>query len=481
VNRRQFLATASGMGMATALGPSFWARALAAPAQPGDSPYGPLLPPNADGLMLPAGFTSRVIAQSMQLVPGTTHQWHPFPDGGACVPADDGGWIYVSNSENPPPAGDVAMPAAPGAGGVGCIRFAADGTVVDAYSILEGSRSNCAGGLTPWGTWLSCEEWEVAQGGPYDGGKVWECDPFGDAPAIDRPSLGRFKHEMAAVDPAGPHVYLTEDQDDGLFYRYTPPPGTWGSGAALVGGVLEAAALSPSGAVTWLPVADQAAPSSPLRASVPGATTFDGGEGCIHDSGRIYVTTKGDDRVWVLDIAAQTMTVLYDAADVDSPVLTGVDNIVASAAHDLYVAEDGGNMEVCIITPDLVVAPVLRMTGSQHGFDNGTAVPTVSEVTGLALSPDGNRLYVNSERAFVFGILYEVTGPFRGGSLAAQQPPPAPTTTLVPSGAAPTTAPLRPAPTTIPATGADARTGWAAAAAAAAGAALWRVRRRAEP
>jgi geranylgeranyl reductase family protein len=402
VNRRQFLGRASGMGMALALGPSFWERALGAPAQPGDSPYGPLQPADANGLELPAGFSSRVVARSLQPVAGTGYLWHAFPDGGACVPTPDGGWVYVSNSENPPPVIDEDLPGLD-LGGVGAIRFAPDGAVVAAYSILTGSRSNCAGGLTPWGTWLTCEEWA--------GGQVWECDPLGVAPAVARPALGTFKHEMAAVDPAGERVYLSEDQPDGRFYRYTPPPGTWGSGAALEGGTLEAMAVAPDGATTWVAADDGA------------ATTFDGGEGCVHDSGRIYLTTKGDDRVWVHDLAAQTMTVLYDSAEFgDAPVLNGVDNIVASAAHDLYVAEDGGNLEVCIITPDLAVAPVVRMTGPQHGFDSGTPLPTVSEVTGLAFSPDGNRLYFNSERGGEptggFGILYEVTGPWRGGTLA---------------------------------------------------------------
>lgn len=443
VDRRQFLQRAAVTGAAAAaLGRGFWRSALAAPAQPGASPYGELQAPDANGLMLPAGFTSRVVATSLAPVPGTSHVWHLFPDGGACLPTPDGGWIYVSNSENPPPV-DVPGASAlladlmaafgdvPLTGGAGAIRFAADGSVVDAYRILDGTLANCAGGLTPWGTWLSCEEWEDP--GAYAAGRVWECDPFGVQPAVVRPALGRFKHEMATADPDRQQLYLSEDQGDGLLYRYTPAPGTWGSGAALEGGVLEAAAVDATGAVTWIPVADfedPAAPTRALRTAVPGATPFDGGEGVLYDDGLVYLTTKGDDRVWVLDVEAQTMTVLYDASEHIAPVLTGVDNLAVSSAHDLYVAEDGGNLEVCVITPDRVVAPVVRMTGGQHGFDSGTPIPFISEVTGLALSPDGNRLYFNSERGFGLGglpigpgpgILYEVTGPFRGGTLARRR------------------------------------------------------------
>jgi secreted PhoX family phosphatase len=395
--------------------------------------------------------------------------WHPFPDGGASVPTADGGWIYVSNSENPPPV-DVPLPPELGdgvaavfdaLGGVSAIQFAPDGTVVDAYRILEGSRSNCAGGLTPWGTWLSCEEWE--------GGQVFECDPIART-AIVRPALGTFAHEMAAVDPERHHVYLSEDKPDGLLYRYTPPAGVWGSGDALVGGTMEAMAVAADGAVTWVPGSDR---------SAPGATPFDGGEGLVYDSGRLYLTTKGDDRVWVHDIEAGTMTVLYDSADSgEAPVLDGVDNIVVSPSHDLYVAEDGGNMEVCIITPDLAVAPVVRLPGAEHGAAVGP-IPTESEITGLAFSPDGNRLYLNSERGEGVGILYEVTGPWRGGTMAAaaaNQPAAAPTTTTTAVAAAPAASVQGEA---LARTGGEAAFGWAGVAAAGAAAALVRLRGRA--
>src|SRR3546814_8354943 len=103
-----------------------------------------------------------------------------------------------------------------------------------------------------------------------------------------------------------------------------------------------------AGAVSWIRIddhVDPAAPAAAIRTSVPGATRFDGGEGVIYDEGLVYLTTKGDDRVWVHDVEAETMTVLYDASEHIAPVLNGVDNLAVSAAHDLYVAEDGGKSE----------------------------------------------------------------------------------------------------------------------------------------
>jgi hypothetical protein len=246
-------------------------------------------------------------------------------------------------------------------------------------------------------------------------------------------------------------------------------------------------ALGAGGTVTWLPVAGGAAPTAALRTTVPGAATFNGGEGLLVDSDHLYLTTKGDDRVWVLDIAAQTMTVLYDSRTLAEPVLSGVDNIAVSAAHDLYVAEDGGNLEVCTITPELHISAVVRLTGPQHGADSGTPLPTMSEITGLAFSPDGNRLYLNSQRGNGLlpvgpgpGILYEIMGPFRGGTLAerAAQPPAAPVAPAAPAAPAPAAAERDPTGSgRLAATGgADALRG-AGLAGAAAGA-LWWLRRR---
>jgi secreted PhoX family phosphatase len=381
VQRRNFLrAAAIGAGV-TAFGNTLTRTAMAAPAQNGPGPYGPLQPANANGIQLPAGFTSRVVARSGQQVAGYT--WHNAPDGGA-VFADGGGWIYVSNSEINP------------GGGVSALRFDADATITGAYRILANTRLNCAGGAMPWNKWLSCEE--------IDLGFVYETDPWGAA-AVQRPAMGRFKHEAAAADPVRRAIYLTEDVPDGCLYRFLPT--TWGD---LSSGTLQVirAGTATSGSFTWGTVPDPDGSPTATRNQVSGAKRFNGGEGLHYANDTAWFTTKGDNRVWQLNLAASTYELAYDDSLVSpgTAPLTGVDNVTGSSSGDLYVAEDGGNMEICVITPNDIVAPFLRVTG-QSG----------SEITGPAFTPAGNRLYFSSQRgtsgSSSGGITYEVTGPFR--------------------------------------------------------------------
>ncbi|MFY0574147.1 alkaline phosphatase PhoX [Cystobacter fuscus] len=385
LNRRNFLQLSAVGGTALALGPSFWRQAYAAPAKPGTSPYGAMSgSADANGVRLPAGFSSRIIARSGAKVANTGYTWHGAPDGGACFPVSGGGWIYTSNSEK-----------TLGTGGVSAIRFDGGGAITGAYRILSNTTSNCAGGRTPWGTWLSCEE--------YSGGRVWECDPTKASQGVVRPALGTFSHEAVAVDSDDYRLYLTEDSTSGRFYRFTPS-----AYPSLDAGTLEAARVSgdplTGATVTWEPVSASKPASQQSNASR--TTVFNGGEGCWYDRGTVYFTTKGDNRVWAYTPASSRLEIIYDDNLYPNSPLTGVDNVTVSSSGDIFVAEDGGDLQICIITPERVVAPLLQLVGHNS-----------SEITGPAFSPDGKRLYFSSQRGTSGtnggGITFEVTGPFR--------------------------------------------------------------------
>ncbi|MBB2912767.1 hypothetical protein FHS43_004062 [Streptosporangium becharense] len=339
-------------------------------------PYGPPRAPDANGIALPEGFTSRIVARTGRRVGGVL--WHPAPGGGACFPDGDG-WIYVSNSEIPL------------LGGASAIRFGPDGDIVDAYRILSGTNLNRAGGRTPWDTWLSCE-------GIFRG-RVFECDPHGSRAAMPRLAMGRFRHEAAACDPERQVVYLTEDEPDGCFYRFRPAH--WGD---LTSGLLEVLCADGTGSVTWRRVPNPAALPVPTREQVAGARRFSGGEGCRYSGGVCFFTTKGDNRVWAYDAREERLRVVRDA---NAPQ-AGIDDITGTSSGDLYVAGDGGDMGIDLITPERVVTPFLRVSGHPE-----------SEITGPAFSPRGDRLYFSSQRGTrgdasgTGGITYEVGGPFR--------------------------------------------------------------------
>ena len=420
-SRRRLLRNGLFAAGVLAIGPGLWgcstqgspraARSLDMGRRVSNIPHlaGTLQPIRVDNdpqtrMRVPRGFSVRQVARTGERpVAGSNYVWHADPDGGATFAMDDGGWVYVSNAEV----------SGWRQGGVGALRFDAAGHLIDAYPICTGTTNNCAGGPTPWGTWLTCEE--------IDEGLVYECDPTGQRLAVPAPALGVFKHEAVAVDPIHRHLYMTEDTPDGRLYRFVPDSYPRGRRADLRTGRLEVAVVAgndpqQSRRVSWQTVpnptprlteGNDMAPETATRYQVPDAEVFNGGEGCWFHDGIVYFTTKGDNRVWALDTRLNTLDLIYDKQSDKSfnPGIDDVDNLTVSASGDVLVAEDGSEMRLVVVGPDVTPFELVNVIGQRD-----------SEICGPAFSPDGSRLYFSSQRGVAGdhtdGRIYEMRGPF---------------------------------------------------------------------
>ncbi len=422
---------------------------------------GPLQAADANGIQLPMGFSSRVLAVANQ-APITSQPgflWHTDPDGGATFSTDDGGWIYVSNSEardgttfgqTRDQAEAATLPFTPsldqlsaisdefpniqfpvGAslvsfrGGVSALRFNANGDLVDAYACERGTTTNCSGGATPWGTWINGEE--------IEDGYMFECSPLrdgGEPVRLDR--FGRKGHEMVTVDPDDKAIYHTEDAGgNDRFYRTVFTDAAWPDGGRpdMSQGLLQVlqvpagsdAARSGPTPIVWLNAIDDGTPQPEVYDQVA-STVFAGNEGVWYLNGFIFFSTKTDDTIWAIDVEGGTIEVIYEPTDgpIGSPVdpnepaMVGVDNIAMTLDGEMLVVEDGGDMRCMVLLPDRTTIPLLRLPGD----------PSVTEVTGVAIGPTGNKVYVSGQRSLpdpnapngapnTSGVTFEITMPFQ--------------------------------------------------------------------
>lgn len=415
--------------------------------------YGPLQPDPAGILELPRGFSYRVVSRAGAtmsdglIVPGKM-------DGMGCFDLGDGKVALVRNHELTP--GDVKIGPI---GGKDVLTSRIDrahvfdfgedgealpgGTTTLVYDIrarklvrehlsLVGTVRNCAGGQTPWGSWLSCEESTLTRGQPH--GWVFEVPARGEGLVAPVPlkAMGRFNHEAAAVDPATGIVYLTEDRDDGLFYRFLPDqPGRLAAGGRLqalgfVGGGTDSRnwdgerSFAPSDwrSARWidLDAVESLEDDLRVRGHARGAVRFARGEGIHFGTGELYFTCTSGGAAKIGQImryvpsAAEGQAGEKDAPgrlqlfleSVDSKLIDFADNITIAPWNHLILCED-----------KYTLAPFNHLKGvtpDGRTYVIGRNVHTDrAELAGACFSPDGSTMFVN---IYAPGMTLAITGPW---------------------------------------------------------------------
>ncbi|KOG37790.1 alkaline phosphatase PhoX [Streptomyces decoyicus] len=455
--RRQILARTGALGAGIAFSGSLTElfTGTATAQSMGQRGYGPLVP-DPDGLLdLPRGFRYRVLSREGDPLRSGEGKVPSNCDGMAAFPGSPGssghhgGTRLVRNHENRtgsrqavPRVRDLTYDPG-GEGGCTALELGPDNTVRSERVAIAGTSTNCAGGPTPWNTWLTCEETEHRAGEENytkDHGFIFEVDPYDPrrTGAVPLTAMGRFQHEAIAVDPGTGTVYETEDAFDkpfGLFYRFLPNKPRGGRGSLRAGGRLQAlrvpgvpdlSTIQRPGTtfdhVTWVDVPDPLARETPIRFQDfgPGGITHAQKlEGCYWGGSCVYFVSSFAHRedgsaadhygqVWKYDPKKRQLTqvvVFGPDADLQLPG-ESPDNISLAPSGGLMVCEDGeGAQHVFGLTRRGAVYAMAR--GRQN---IGTPEkPEWGEFAGVTFSPDHRTMYVN---CYTPGTTFAVTGPW---------------------------------------------------------------------
>ncbi|MFM7378082.1 MAG: alkaline phosphatase PhoX [Erythrobacter sp.] len=403
--------------------------------------YGALQPDPAGFLDLPQGFSYRVISRLGDAMDdgGTVPD---RADGMGCFDLGNGEIALVRNHELQP-RHNAGGPIVKGYGKREGM-FVPGGTttiVLDAASLqvkrqfrsLGGTIRNCSGGVTPWGSWLTCEEAPTGPGQPYGEGLEQNHGWVFEVPAaakglvdpVPLKAMGRFNHEAAAVDPATGIVYLTEDRDDGVLYRFVPKtPGKLAEGGRLQAMVVEGlsdtrnwkTATMPVGKpfrVSWVDLDDVEAPKDDLRqrAAAKGAALVARGEG-LHmgvkrgQSEVFACCTSGGAKelgqILKLTIGGAgkpDMVELFFESESTDQFNFG-DNLTVAPSGHLIVCEDQYT--------DVVDNHIRGITPDGRAY-NLAKLHAQTELAGACFSPDGKVLFVN---AYGPTATLAITGPW---------------------------------------------------------------------
>lgn len=461
LQRRGFLQAMGGLSVATTF-ETFLQRTLHGDASHTVAGYGKLRPvaDEASGLnllCLPEGFRYR----SFGWTGDAMADGRPTPgshDGMGIVREVDGLITLVRNHEIKARQGDfgsdtIRFDAKAGGGCTNLTFNAIKGEWIDARPSLAGTVKNCAGGPTPWGTWLSCEETVLGPGGVDDDetfdfeqehGWVFEVAADGNTQPAPYKAMGRFSHEALAVDPETGFVYETEDQGTAGFYRFIPnETGRLAAGGQLqmlkvagrddlrsgldVGQEFDALwvdideaerAHSPGSAGTENPAGDELGVF--MQGKVQGAATFARLEGCWYGNGLVYlVSTSGGDKslgqIWQYDPRNELLKLIFESPD--ASVLDSPDNICVSPRGGLVLCEDGDAVPHRIhgMTPDGRLFPFAANNVVLNKERNGFAGDFRGEEwCGATFSADGSWLFANVQTP---GITFAITGPWGDGLL----------------------------------------------------------------
>jgi uncharacterized protein len=456
LSRRQFVARAAAAGVAVSVAGSVEALYTAQPALGSSGPkvgYGPLIEDPNGMLDLPHGFSYKILSREGTVRPDGLPTPSRF-DGMGTFPDSDAGARLVRNHECSPTA-KIKVVAPPertydpaAAGGTSTLVVDRHNGATKEFVSLGGSAINCSGGITPWRTWLTCEETELKAGQSgytKDHGFIFEVDPYDDRRNVDPTPLtamGRFQHEAVAIDPATGIVYETEDAfvaPLGGFYRFLPnrPRGGWGSLRA--GGELQAmhipdlpdlSVVQEAGAefhgVQWVKVPDPLAKTVSVRAQdyakpITGGYKLEGcwwgaRDRCVYFVSSFARTELGpkvdhDGQVWRYDPRNHTLRleVIFTRPKPgsDDPEFDAPDNITMSPYGGLMMCEDGlGEQHMLGTTEDGEVFKFAR-----NRVNIGTPEePEYGELAGVGFSADGRTMFFN---VYNPGITYAITGPWR--------------------------------------------------------------------